>query len=101
MQNYKTIDKSSIKPGAYLKLSAILDSDEPHFVVAQYAEGTNASQEEYFSILQECWHFKGPMAELDAHNFYCSMLPELADDFEYKPAESYGSHVAERHYKAN
>ena len=101
MQNYTTIDKYSLSPEHYLKLSHIHTDPESHFVVALYREAGDVDSDTYTCELLECWHFIGVLAEVEATNFYCAQLPELAEDFPPADLSKYSSYVPSRHFKAN
>lgn len=101
MQNYTTIDKYSLSPKCYLKLSHIHTDPEAHFVVALYEETGNVASDTYACRLLECWHFVGTLAEVEATNFYCSQLPELAEDFPPADLSKYSSYVPSKYFRVS
>lgn len=91
-QNYTTIDTCKIAVGKYIRISSIDDEAQPHYVVAEYSESGSEAVGDHCVSLLDCWHFVGPTAELDAMDFFCSMIPELRDDFPLTNATDYPSY---------
>lgn len=97
-QNYTTIDKYSVNRFTYVKLSSVRDLDIPHFVVATYKEAGREDMDTYTNTMLEVWHFTGDLAEVEATNFYCSMIPDLAPDFPSVDLTKCVSYQPQRHY---
>lgn len=91
-QNYTTIDTYRLSVGKYIKISSIDNESQPHYVVAEYSESGSEVMGDHCVGLIDCWHFEGQTAELDAMNFFCSMIPELRDDFPLTNATDYPSY---------
>lgn len=91
-QNYTTIDTCRIAVGKYIKISSIDSDPKPHYVVAEYSDSGSEAIGDHCVSLIDCWHFVGPTAELDSMDFFCSMVPELKEDFPSVNVTSYSSY---------
>lgn len=96
-QNFTTIDKyrSKLVRDEYIRLSEIHDDSEgPHFVISRYKENRG----QFTNTLLECWHFIGLTAEVDSSDYFCSLIPELYEEFPAKAPTEYPTYKPEKYY---